>query len=150
VEAAEAESQPELVPVAASVFDDDFFRATYVRSRPGIEQQPSGTAAALQTAVAAHRDTWPADRPIAREGAGPETNESDMGEPDAYEPASGSFTFSGHVQHAESRPAASGYSLSEAEEPAGGARLFAGASGSLDGHSETDELDIPAFLRRSR
>jgi cell division protein FtsZ len=148
--AADADSQPELVPVAASVFDDDFFRATYVRSRPGMEQQPAGTAGALQTAIAAaaamQREPWPS-HPAASYVQ--EANDSDAGDPDAHEPDPPGFTFGGYTD-AEAQPAANGYGLSEAEEPAGGTRLFAGASSSLGGHTETDELDIPAFLRRSR
>jgi cell division protein FtsZ len=142
-----ADADPELVPVAASVFDDDFFRTTYVRSRPGMEQQPMGTAGALHTALSARADAWPSQQPAVRasyEANGPSNVEQD--EPDASGPASRDFTFGGY---AESGSGASGYGLAEAEEPAGGARLFAGASASLAGHTESDELDIPAFLRRS-
>jgi len=71
-------TEPELVPVAASVFDDDFFR-----SSPG-------------------------------RGPGASTGEMSAG---------------------------------AVAEPAPDVRILAGGNGS---HAETDELDIPAFLRRSR
>ncbi len=76
----ERPSEPELVPVAASVFDDEFFRTPRVRLRPAVEPDP-------------------ADPSVAEPG----TRE---------------------------------------------VRLFAGASASPAGPSESDELDIPAFLRR--
>jgi hypothetical protein len=143
-----ADSGQELMPVAASVFDDDFFRTTYVRSRPGMEQQPTGTAGALQTALSARADAWPSQQPAVRASYKAHEPANDgPEEPDADGPASRDFTFGGY---AEPGSGASGYGLAEAEEPAGGARLFAGASASLAGHSESDELDIPAFLRRSR
>ena len=77
---AERPSEPELVPVAASVFDDEFFRTPRVRLRPAVEPDP-------------------ADPSVAEPG----TRE---------------------------------------------VRLFAGASASPAGPAESDELDIPAFLRR--
>jgi len=82
------DSEPELVPVAASIFDDDFF-STQGRNRATAESETFGSAVAVQ-------------------------------------------------------PASAPASIEE------GARLFAGASGSQAEHPETDELDIPAFLRRSR
>jgi cell division protein FtsZ len=80
---AEAAHEPELVPVAASVFDDDFFRSANGRRR--LEAEAAGAAVAAP-----------------RADAGVE-----------------------------------------------GARVFAGASGGHTEQSESDELDIPAFLRRS-
>ena len=77
----ERESEPELVPVAASVFDDDFFRAA-ASGRARTTPEPQMTAVGD---TAAGRDV----------------------------------------------------------------RFFAGASGSQAEHAEKDELDIPAFLRRS-
>jgi cell division protein FtsZ len=78
----ERESEPELVPVAASVFDDDFFRAAAAsRNRNAGEQEMSAAVGDVETG----RDV----------------------------------------------------------------RLFAGTSNSHTEHPETDELDIPAFLRRS-
>jgi cell division protein FtsZ len=88
---AERDSDPELVPVAASIFDDDFFSA-HGRSRAAGESEFFGAAVAVQAASA------PA--PV-QEG------------------------------NHEVRP-------------------FAGANGPQAEHPETDELDIPAFLRRSR
>jgi len=79
-------SEPELVPVAASVFDDEFFRTPRVRLRPA---------------------TMP-------DLAAPDPAGSSLAEPGTRE-----------------------------------VRLFAGASASPAGPSESDELDIPAFLRRS-
>ena len=77
--------QPELVPVAASVFDDEFFRGAYTGGRAISEPEPAATVARRDVEVSA----------------------------------------------AESAQASSG-SNAQAE------------------HSEADELDIPAFLRRSR
>jgi cell division protein FtsZ len=77
----ERESEPELVPVSASVFDDDFFRAA-ASGRARTAPEPQMTAAG---------------------------------------------------------DAATGRDV----------RLFAGASASATEHGETDELDIPAFLRRT-
>jgi cell division protein FtsZ len=85
----ERDSEPELVPVAASVFDDDFFRSAAGRNRAANESEIAGSAVGVQPASA---------------------------------PAS-----------IEASP-----------------RLFAGASGSPADQAEADELDIPAFLRRSR
>jgi hypothetical protein len=84
-------SEPELVPVAASVFDDDFFRTASGRHRAAAESEITGSASAVADQTA-------------------------------------------------SAPASS-------EQ---GTRLFAGASSSQAEQSEADELDIPAFLRRSR
>jgi cell division protein FtsZ len=86
---ADRDSEPELVPVAASIFDDDFFRSASARNRVAGESEIIGSA------VADHVASTPA--PI--------------------------------------------------EE---GTRLFAGATGSPAEQTEADELDIPAFLRRSR
>lgn len=84
----ERQGEPELVPVAASVFDDDFFRAS-VRGGKASGDGFSGTAVGYQ-------------EPSVGVEAGREV------------------------------------------------RLFAGASASHAEQPETDELDIPAFLRRSR
>jgi len=84
------QAEPELVPVSASVFDDDFFRTTYIGGRAQVEDEEMETAVASRTEIGA------------------------------------------------------------AMESASEVRLFAGASASHAGHPESDELDIPAFLRRSR
>jgi cell division protein FtsZ len=81
----QSEVEPELLPVSASVFDDDFFR----------------------------RST----------GCGGATHWSEAAEPVAMQPA--------------------------VAEPVREVRLFAGAAATHAEHAETDELDIPAFLRRS-
>jgi len=107
----ESVREPELVPVAASVFDDDFFRRD--RGRVAVE---AARAARESSAEMLERD-------------------------EAEARAAGAFTFGGYM------PAAREYG---APEPARETMLFAGASGSHGGHAETDELDIPAFLRRSR
>jgi cell division protein FtsZ len=82
-----------LVPVPASVFDDDFFR-----SRGAREASEAAVSAGAQ------RDGRAGD----------------------YEPE-----------------------MLAAPHEAGGGRLFAGASASHAEHPASDELDIPAFLRRS-
>jgi hypothetical protein len=103
----EREFGPELVPVAASVFDDDFFRTTYVGGRPVAQEE----VVAMETALAPAPDvqeTWATGR------------EAELG------------------------------TLTEAAEAGRDARLFAGATAAHAEPEESDELDIPAFLRRSR
>ncbi len=78
--AGDAAREPELVPVSASVFDDDFFRSSRAAREAGLN------ASAIQA------------------------------------PAAG----------------------------AGEVRLYAGASATHAEHTDTDELDIPAFLRRGQ
>jgi hypothetical protein len=56
------------------------------------------------------------------------------------------FSFNPQLQRAQSRPIVPQYDLAE---PAPEVRLFAGANASHTEPSETDELDIPAFLRHS-
>jgi cell division protein FtsZ len=89
---ADRDSEPELAPVAASVFDDDFFHSPSGRNRTASENELFGSAVAVQAVSA----------PVLVEEAGREV------------------------------------------------RMFAGATGSSTEQAETDELDIPAFLRRSR
>jgi len=103
-----APTEPELVPVAASVFDDEFFRTPSARLRPAVEPDP----------------------------ADPILAESDLCD---------ECCFDGGTQSAHSRPTVPEY---EHEEPAHEG-LYAGASASHAETPETDELDIPAFLRRS-
>ena len=100
-------TEPELVPVAASVFDDEFFRTPNARLRPAVEPDPSDPNLAEYDLC----DDCCIDGPIQRTG-----------------------------------PSAPEYGP---EGPAHEVRLFAGASASHEEPSETDELDIPAFLRRS-
>ncbi len=102
-------SEPELVPVAASVFDDEFFRTPSARLRPAVEPDP---------------------------------NDPNLAEPGRFDEC----CFDGPIQYAQSRPSVPEY---DPEEPMRDVRLFAGASASHAEPPETDELDIPAFLRRS-
>jgi len=97
--------EPELVPVAASVFDDDFFRSPRVRLQSELKDEADGYGAQ------------------ARE-----------------------YSFNGSTHRTGSQPASSEYVSAESvREP----HLFAGANASHEGPAESDELDIPAFLRRS-
>jgi cell division protein FtsZ len=105
--------EPELVPVASSVFDDEFFRS----SRPRVYAQPHEPVPVAQT------------QPLVTPTAVQEVWE-------AWGPAGG---------HGVS----AAYEMAAAPEPPS-ARLFAGSTSSQIGTPETDELDIPAFLRRSR
>jgi len=102
VPAASAEPKPELIPVPASVFDDDFFRKSNEELRPEPET-PS----------------WETPR---------ETREPER----AREP-----------ETVASQPERTKWP--EARIPS-----FAGYAGGGSSSSEEDELDIPAFLRRSR
>ena len=99
-------SEPELIPVAASVFDDEFFRTPNARLRPAVEPDPTD--------------------PL-------------LAEPDECEGCS----FDGGMQSVSSQ---AGHDAVDAVIETG---LFAGASASPAGPMESDELDIPAFLRRS-
>jgi cell division protein FtsZ len=120
------EHEAELVPVAASVFDDDFFRSD--RARRVAEGQP-GAGSTVTPALVGRLDSYELDGLDGFEG------ESDGG---ARAVVTREFSFGGYAtadtQHQD------------------GSGLFAGASGSSS-HTEQggmDELDIPAFLRRSR
>jgi len=93
------ETDQELVPVSASVFDDEFFRSP--QGRPGHFAE----ANAVSPESAAQPEAWG------------DTMKSD---------------------------------LPEAVASVRDGRLFAGATGAHAAPSETDELDIPAFLRRNR
>ncbi len=99
VPSASAEPKPELVPVPASVFDDDFFRKSNDELRPGQEQR-----------------SWETSR---------ETRDSGETETNPAQPEKTHWP--------------------EAKVPS-----FAGYAGGGSSSSEEDELDIPAFLRRSR
>jgi cell division protein FtsZ len=125
-EFAVAKIEPELVPVAASVFDDDFFR----RSRAA-----EAAAAMVKPTPVARIDAYELDGPEmeAAGSYGAVARASSTQDSGARE-----FSFGGYASAGESRTVAA--------EPA----MYAGASGSHAEHAETDELDIPAFLRRSR
>jgi cell division protein FtsZ len=117
---AERSSEPELVPVAASVFDDEFFRTPRVRLRPSVNPDSA------------------APDPVNPGPVAPGTNPSVSDTRD--------FSFNPQLQRAQSRPLVPEYGLAE---HAPEVRLFAGANASHAEPSETDELDIPAFLRHS-
>jgi cell division protein FtsZ len=104
VPSASAEPKPELVPVPASVFDDDFFRKSNEELRPGPEPR-----------------SWETPR---------ETRESRE-------------TASSEDLEGEGLP-------QKTHWPAAKVPSFAGYAGGGSSSSEEDELDIPAFLRRSR
>jgi cell division protein FtsZ len=104
VPAASAEPKPELVPVPASVFDDDFFRQSNEELRPAPEPR-----------------SWETSR---------ETRENRVAE-SSQDLESGALPQKTHWP--------------EAKVPS-----FAGYAGGGSSSSEEDELDIPAFLRRSR
>jgi cell division protein FtsZ len=99
--------EPELVPVPASVFDDEFFRTTYVRKQREAAEETSPVAVSA--------------RPIVDE----ETCVDLSGAVESFEYAS----------------------------VAPSARMFAGAEAGnhfkTSSPEESDELDIPAFLRKA-
>jgi cell division protein FtsZ len=103
-------SGQQLVPVAASVFDDEFFRRSFAGSQPGHEEPSAEMASAGRTAPVLAR------------------------------------IMDHHHPPAE---AVESYTPDSDEVPRE-TRMFAGAAASHASHPETDELDIPAFLRRSR
>jgi cell division protein FtsZ len=105
VPAASAEPKPELIPVPASVFDDDFFRKSNEELRPAPEPR-----------------SWETSR---------ETREAeDLRDEDSV--------------------AAQPQKKTETHWPEARVPSFAGYAGGGSSSSEEDELDIPAFLRRSR
>jgi cell division protein FtsZ len=104
VPSASAEPKPELVPVPASVFDDDFFRKSNEELRPATEPR-----------------SWETSR---------ETKDNREESPRETE----SVGLPQKTHWPEARvPSFAGY-----------------AGGGSSSSSEEDELDIPAFLRRSR
>ena len=121
-------SEPELVPVAASVFDDEFFRTPRVRLRPPVSPNPVSPDPVSPNPVN--------PGPVAPGPAGPNPSVSDTRD----------FSFNPQLQRAQSRPLVPEYGPAE---HAPEVRLFAGANASHVEPSETDELDIPAFLRHS-
>jgi cell division protein FtsZ len=66
-EGAAGEHEPELVPVSASVFDDEFFRVSSARARAGEENAsaksavPNGAGAAREPHAAAQVEQGEAD-----------------------------------------------------------------------------------------
>jgi cell division protein FtsZ len=118
VPAASVEPKPELVPVPASVFDDDFFRKSNDELRPAPE--PRSWEAARETMRQTPRETE-------------EVRESREAE------NSREFDEVGSQQK-----------KTETHWPEARVPSFAGYAGGSSSSSDEDELDIPAFLRRSR
>src|SRR5215472_7643882 len=116
---ASAEPKPELIPVPASVFDDDFFRKSNDELRPPPEPR-----------------SWETPRESR------ETRETRVTPPEPLrmtpEPES-----SREQETVAAQPQKTHWP--EARIPS-----FAGYAGGGSSSSEEDELDIPAFLRRSR
>ena len=105
-------AQPELIPVPASVFDDDFFRTDRVRARLADTLSNAAQLPRVETR-----------EPEAIVGSGTRTS-----------------AFPGY--------ATAGPMVREYAAPESTGALYAGASGSGAAVGESDELDIPAFLRR--
>ncbi|WP_158792357.1 cell division protein FtsZ [Granulicella sp. L60] len=105
--AVEAGGSPELIPVPASVFDDDFFRSSAARAEAAAEFDRG-------------------------EGAMPDR----FREPTHFTPVH-------RVQ-----PESGGVEEMVGAEPVGRGVAFGGPVSAPTAHAESDELDIPAFLRR--
>jgi cell division protein FtsZ len=110
----EPEPEPQLVPVSASVFDDDFFRQPHVPLRPPVEPYVE------------HRVTPPPPVHYA--------------EPAYVEPE--------RVAPAPPPPHPIEPEPETAQWPEARIPSFAGYAGDSASDSDTDELDIPAFLRK--
>ena len=122
IEAAAArnvEPEPELKPVKASVFDDDFFRSSFLRAAQSVER-PVATPVVPVTPPAG-RGVW----------------ERVQSEEDLRRPM--------RVQSFESREATPTTVLGESPVRV---PSFAGTQTPVTDRAEADELDIPAFLRR--
>jgi cell division protein FtsZ len=100
-------ASPELIPVPASVFDDDFFRSSAARAEAAAEFDRG-------------------------EGAMPDR----FREPTHFTPVH-------RVQ-----PESGGAEEMVGAEPVGRGVSFGGPVSAPTAHAESDELDIPAFLRR--
>jgi len=120
VPAASEEPKPELIPVPASVFDDDFFRKSNDELRPAPE--PRSWEAPKESRETRETRVTPPLEPLRMT---PEPEESHEEETVAAQPQKTHWP--------------------EARIPS-----FAGYAGGGSSSSEEDELDIPAFLRRSR
>ncbi|HEX5284550.1 MAG TPA: cell division protein FtsZ [Bryocella sp.] len=113
VPAASAEPKPELVPVPASVFDDDFFRKSNDELRPAPEPR-----------------SWETPRETPRE---------------TREPFQGR-----EADNSQEMETVGAQPKTETHWPEARIPSFAGYAGGSSSSSDEDELDIPAFLRRSR
>ena len=118
IEAAAPEPEPELKPVKASVFDDDFFRSSFLRAAQSVER-PVATPV-VPAAPPAARGVW----------------ERAQAEEDLRRPARASY---------ESREVAP--TAVPGESPVR-VPSYAGTQAPVTDRAEADELDIPAFLRR--
>jgi len=146
----QVEAEPELVPVAASVFDDEFFRTD--RTRRGVIETEAVAVGFASEAVAERSSYVSASyapptptiyAPTIYEQANYEAEGWGSGVRDTVEREP---NFGGYASVDGSRAIDRDQALSgPASEP-----VFAGVSGAQVGHAEADELDIPAFLRRSR
>jgi hypothetical protein len=149
---AEKQAEPELVPVAASVFDDDFFRTD--RTRRGVIETEA-VAVGFASEPVTERPSY-----VPTNYAPPTPT---IYAPTIYEQANyqaegwgsrvratgereSSFEGSGYASVDGSRA----IDRERASPEPGSEPVFAGVSGAQAGHAEADELDIPAFLRRSR
>jgi cell division protein FtsZ len=113
-----AEREPELKPVKASVFDDDFFRSSFLRASQSVERP---VATPVVPAAPGSRGVW----------------ERAQAEDDLRRPM--------RVQSFESRDAAGTSVIGESPVRVSS---FAGTQAPVTDRAEADELDIPAFLRR--
>jgi cell division protein FtsZ len=129
VSRSETRPEPELRAVPASVFDDDFFRTPLPKRTE--EAEPNRASSAFDTAVF---NTAAAQVPSGREVRHEEKQET--GRQETAPPPQ-------RIQYAETRSI-------EYEPSAVPARVssFAGANTAHLETGESDELDIPAFLRR--
>jgi cell division protein FtsZ len=118
--AASVDPKPELIPVPASVFDDDFFRKSNDELRPSPE--PRSWEAAASSVVPPRE---PVREPVREARQAERTHDV---EPVSAEPEK----------------------KVETQWPEARVPSFAGYAGGSSSSSEEDELDIPAFLRRSR
>jgi hypothetical protein len=121
VPAATVEPKPELVPVPASVFDDDFFRKSNDELRPAPELR-----------------SWETLRETPREPVREPVRETPR---ETREP---------ELTHELETVTAQTQKKTETHWPEARIPSFAGYAGGSSSSSEEDELDIPAFLRRSR
>jgi len=124
-----ARPEPELRAVSASIFDDDFFRTPIPKRSEELE--PNGASAAFNTSVF---NTAAAQIPRSRE-----TNREAAGRREPAPPAQ-------RIPYVETTRSIE-YEPSATEIPAR-VHSFAGARVAHPETSESDELDIPAFLRR--
>ncbi len=123
---------PELVPVLASIFDDEFFRTPVPRRIEEVDVEPRGRMSAA------------GDSGFASAASADFAANSSDGARNDVAPAP-------RVQYAELRgrePQAMESRIIESIESPARVSSFAGAQSADADAQDTDELDIPAFLRR--